>query len=192
MLPAHPGRVRCRASQASRCPPRTTTFRLARQTHASRKHTKPAREIGCSSLMPMCVPNRMSAPGHCSRENFQISTTHTHGRRRKVGFWETVLITFFGMAFHHCHGSLWRGQSQFRAPILESVLPNSSSGTAIEASGTHRRLAMEVVVDMKLGKIVKQSGFIRRGHCAGFRRSPMACWPRQSGPRRYGKISSLA
>src|SRR5258707_12670363 len=30
---------------------------------------------------------------------------------------------------------------------------------AYEASGTHRRLAMEVVDDMKLGKIVKQSGF---------------------------------
>src|SRR6202051_4085885 len=30
---------------------------------------------------------------------------------------------------------------------------------AYEAAGTHRRLAMEVVDDMKLGKIVKQAGF---------------------------------
>jgi len=28
-----------------------------------------------------------------------------------------------------------------------------------QASGTHRRLAMEVIDDMKLGKIVKQAGF---------------------------------
>ena len=31
--------------------------------------------------------------------------------------------------------------------------------TAYEASGTHRRLAMEVVDDLKLGKIVKRAGF---------------------------------
>jgi hypothetical protein len=36
--------------------------------------------------------------------------------------------------------------------------------SAYEASGTHRRLAMEVIDDMKLGKIVKQSGF--RSGCA--------------------------
>src|SRR5216684_3151017 len=31
--------------------------------------------------------------------------------------------------------------------------------SAYEAAGTHRRLAMEVVDDMKVGKIVKQAGF---------------------------------
>ncbi len=31
--------------------------------------------------------------------------------------------------------------------------------SAYEAAGTHRRLAMEVIDDMKLGKIVKQAGF---------------------------------
>src|SRR5262249_11526192 len=31
--------------------------------------------------------------------------------------------------------------------------------TAYEASGTHRRLAMEVVDDLKLGKILKRAGF---------------------------------
>jgi len=34
---------------------------------------------------------------------------------------------------------------------------NYSSGQPNEAAGTHRRLAMEVVDDMKLGKIVKQA-----------------------------------
>ena len=32
--------------------------------------------------------------------------------------------------------------------------------SAYETSGTHRRLAMEVVDDMKLGKIVKRAGFL--------------------------------
>ncbi|PYU72084.1 MAG: glycosyl transferase [Acidobacteria bacterium] len=75
-----------------------------------------------------------------------------------VGFWETVLITFFGMAFHivtdpyrvtHPNSRAYIGVGAFQ--LLKR--------TAYEASGTHCRLAMEVVDDMKLGKIVKQSGF---------------------------------
>lgn len=75
-----------------------------------------------------------------------------------VGFWEKVVVTFFGMAFHMA-----------TAP---SEVINPESGTymgvgafqllkrsAYEAAGTHRRLAMEVIDDMKLGKIVKQAGF---------------------------------
>jgi glycosyltransferase involved in cell wall biosynthesis len=75
-----------------------------------------------------------------------------------VGFWEKVVVTFFGMAFHMA-----------TAP---SEVINPKSGTYVgvgafqllkrssyEAAGTHRRLAMEVVDDMKLGKIVKQAGF---------------------------------
>ena len=75
-----------------------------------------------------------------------------------IGFWETVLITFFGMAFN-------LAADPYRVPN-----PNSRAyvgvgafqllrRAAYEGSGTHRRLAMEVVDDMKLGKIVKQSGF---------------------------------
>jgi glycosyltransferase involved in cell wall biosynthesis len=74
------------------------------------------------------------------------------------GFWETVLITFFGLAFHIA-------TDPYHVPS-----PNSPSyvgvgafqmlrRSAYEASGMHKRLAMEVVDDMKLGKIVKQSGF---------------------------------
>ncbi len=75
-----------------------------------------------------------------------------------VGFWEKVVVTFFGMAFH-------------MATAPSSVI-NPKSGaymgvgafqllkrSAYEAAGTHRRLAMEVIDDMKLGKIVKQAGF---------------------------------
>ena len=75
-----------------------------------------------------------------------------------VGFWETVLITFFGMAFNiaidpyrvaNPHSRAYMGVGAFQ--LLRRA--------AYEASGMHRRLAMEVVDDMKLGKIVKQSGF---------------------------------
>jgi glycosyltransferase involved in cell wall biosynthesis len=75
-----------------------------------------------------------------------------------VGFWETVLITFFGLAFHIANdphrasnpkSGLYVGVGAFQL-LKRSVY---------EASGTHRRLAMEVVDDMKLGKIVKQEGF---------------------------------
>jgi glycosyltransferase involved in cell wall biosynthesis len=74
------------------------------------------------------------------------------------GFWETTLITFFGLAFH------------LSTDAYSVSNPNSSAyvgigafqllrRSAYEAIGTHRRLAMEVVDDMKLGKLVKQSGF---------------------------------
>jgi glycosyltransferase involved in cell wall biosynthesis len=75
-----------------------------------------------------------------------------------VGFWETVLMTFFGLAFHIANdphrasnprSGLYVGVGAFQL-LKRSVY---------EASGTHRRLAMEVVDDMKLGKIVKQGGF---------------------------------
>jgi glycosyltransferase involved in cell wall biosynthesis len=75
-----------------------------------------------------------------------------------VGFWETVLLTFFGMAFHISSDPSRASQpnSRFYVGIGAFQLLKRS---AYEASGTHRRLAMEVVDDMKLGKIVKQSGF---------------------------------
>jgi glycosyltransferase involved in cell wall biosynthesis len=74
-----------------------------------------------------------------------------------VGFWEKVVVTFFGMAFHMA-----------TAPN-EVVNPKSGAyvgvgafqllkRSAYEKAGTHRRLAMEVVDDMKLGKIVKHAG----------------------------------
>ena len=74
------------------------------------------------------------------------------------GFWEKVLITFFGLAFHVAtdpyrvtNPDSWTYVGVGAFQLLKR--------SAYEAAGTHRRLAMEVVDDMKLGKIVKQAGF---------------------------------
>ena len=80
-----------------------------------------------------------------------------------AGFWETVLVTFFGLGFH-----LGPDPSQAANPRSSRYVGVGAfqllRRSAYEASGTHRRLAMEVVDDMKLGKIVKQAGF--RSGCA--------------------------
>jgi glycosyltransferase involved in cell wall biosynthesis len=74
------------------------------------------------------------------------------------GFWESVLLTFFGLAFQIATdpAQISNGGSRSYVGVGAFQLLKRS---AYEASGTHRRLAMEVVDDMKLGKIVKQSGF---------------------------------
>jgi glycosyltransferase involved in cell wall biosynthesis len=80
------------------------------------------------------------------------------GDVERSGFWDTVLITFFGMGF------------QLAADLHGVSNPNSSAYVGVgafqllkrgayEACGTHRRLAMEVIDDMKLGKLVKRGGF---------------------------------
>jgi glycosyltransferase involved in cell wall biosynthesis len=75
-----------------------------------------------------------------------------------VGFWEKVVVTFFGMAFHMATtpGDVINPKSGAYMGVGAFQLLKRS---AYEAAGTHRRLAMEVIDDMKLGKIVKQAGF---------------------------------
>lgn len=79
-------------------------------------------------------------------------------RLEMVGFWERVAMTYFGLGFS-IGTETWRTSN-----------PRSSRYTGIgafqlihkdvyEKVGGHRRLAMEVVDDMKLGKIVKLGGF---------------------------------
>lgn len=73
-------------------------------------------------------------------------------------FWERTALTFFALGFYigtnptavsDPNSSAYLGVGAFQL-VKRSVY---------EASGTHRRLAMEVVDDLKLGKIVKRSGF---------------------------------
>lgn len=80
------------------------------------------------------------------------------GDVERSGFWDTVLLTFFGMGF------------QLATDPYQVSNPNSRSyvgvgafqilrRAAYETMGTHKRLAMEVIDDMKLGKLVKLAGF---------------------------------
>ena len=75
-----------------------------------------------------------------------------------TGFWEHVLLTFFGLGFllyTNPHDMPNAGSRAYASVGAFQLVRRA----AYEASGTHRRLAMEVVDDMKLGKIVKQAGF---------------------------------
>jgi glycosyltransferase involved in cell wall biosynthesis len=75
-----------------------------------------------------------------------------------VGFWEKLLVTFFGFVFQIATDPYRASNphSYFYVGIGAFQMVKRS---AYEASGTHRRLAMEVLDDMKLGKIIKRSGF---------------------------------
>lgn len=74
------------------------------------------------------------------------------------GFWETVLITFFGLAFHLSSDPARVSDAKSRVYVGVGAF-QLLRRSAYEAIGTHRRLAMEVVDDMKLGKLVKKGGF---------------------------------
>ncbi len=80
-----------------------------------------------------------------------------------IGFWEKALIIFFVAVFHLANDPyrVSSPRSPFYVGIGAFQLVKRS---AYEGSGTHRRLAMEVIDDMKLGKIIKRSGF-RSGVC---------------------------
>jgi len=75
-----------------------------------------------------------------------------------VGFWERVVMTYFGLGFT-------LGTEPWQASN-----PKSSKFTGIgafqlmrrevyDAVGGHKKLAMEVIEDMKMGKLVKRAGF---------------------------------
>ncbi len=76
----------------------------------------------------------------------------------KIGFWETLLITFFGLGFQ-----LGTDPGRANDPASSRYIGIGAfqllRRQAYEKSGTHQRLAMEVLDDMKLGKTVKLAGF---------------------------------
>jgi hypothetical protein len=75
------------------------------------------------------------------------------------GFWERTVLTFFGLGFHLATNPRAVSDPRSRAYLGIGAF-QLVKRTAYEASGTHRRLAMEVLDDMKLGKILKQTGFL--------------------------------
>jgi glycosyltransferase involved in cell wall biosynthesis len=80
------------------------------------------------------------------------------GDVEREGFWETVLLTFFGVAMHLANESHQVANPNSRAYLGVGAF-QLVRRSAYEACGTHRRLAMEVVDDMKLGKIIKLGGY---------------------------------
>jgi hypothetical protein len=80
------------------------------------------------------------------------------GRTEMFTFGEKMALTFFGLAFLMSVRP-WRvSDPRSRAFAGVGMFQLIRRG-AYEALGTHRRLAMEVVDDMKLGKLVKEEGF---------------------------------
>ncbi len=81
------------------------------------------------------------------------------------GLWEKVAIGYFGVGFV-------LGQQPWRADQPDSPYYMGVGAfqlirrSTYEAVGTHRRLALEVIDDMKLGKLVKRGGF-RSGVAVG-------------------------
>jgi glycosyltransferase involved in cell wall biosynthesis len=81
------------------------------------------------------------------------------------GVWEIAAISYFMLVFMFGN-SVWN-VSNPRSPSYVGVGAfQLVRRAAYEAAGGHRRLALEVIDDMKLGKIIKLAGF-RSGVAAG-------------------------
>jgi hypothetical protein len=78
------------------------------------------------------------------------------GDVERSNFWDTILISFFAMGFQLATDPYSVGNPNSRAYVGVGAF-QLLRRQSYEACGTHRRLAMEVVDDMKLGKIVKMA-----------------------------------
>jgi glycosyltransferase involved in cell wall biosynthesis len=74
------------------------------------------------------------------------------------GFWERVAMTYFAMGFA-IGQEAWRTIDPRSSTYIGIGAFQLIRRSAYESVGGHRRLAMEVVDDMKLGKLVKRGGF---------------------------------
>lgn len=92
----------------------------------------------------------------CFRER-QLDHLTLLGDVDRSGFWDTVLITFFGMGFQLATDPYNVSNPSSRSYVGVGAF-QMLRREAYEKCGTHRRLAMEVVDDMKLGKLVKMAG----------------------------------
>jgi glycosyltransferase involved in cell wall biosynthesis len=78
------------------------------------------------------------------------------GRIEMHGFFEKIAMTFFGFLF--VLGSKpWRARDLKSTSYIGVGAFQLVSRRSYETMGTHRRLRMEVVDDMKLGKLMKQT-----------------------------------
>jgi glycosyltransferase involved in cell wall biosynthesis len=80
------------------------------------------------------------------------------GRIDMFSLGERIALTFFGLAFL-MGVRPWRVSDPKSRAFAGVGMFQLIRRSTYEGIGTHRRLAMEVVDDMKLGKLVKQNGF---------------------------------
>ncbi|MGH9794225.1 MAG: glycosyltransferase [Candidatus Acidiferrales bacterium] len=74
------------------------------------------------------------------------------------GFWEHAIMTFFMLSLT-LYTEAWRVADPRSKKFLGVGSFQLFRRAAYEAAGTHKRLRMEVVDDMKLGKLAKLAGF---------------------------------
>ena len=74
------------------------------------------------------------------------------------GFWEPTAVGYLGVCFA-LGVRPWRVSNSKSKVYMGVGAFQMIRRSTYEAIGTHRRLAMEVLDDMKLGKLVKQNGF---------------------------------
>jgi hypothetical protein len=75
-----------------------------------------------------------------------------------VGFWERVAVSYFALGFL-MFTEAWQVERPESKRYVGVGAFQMLSRACYQAIGTHRRLAMEVVDDVKLGKLVKRGGF---------------------------------
>ncbi len=73
------------------------------------------------------------------------------------GFWEKAVMTYFGVGFT-VRFQPWRVSNPRSRAFMGVGSFQLVRREAYEESGMHKKLAMEVIDDMKLGKILKQAG----------------------------------
>jgi len=73
------------------------------------------------------------------------------------GFWEKAVMTYFGLGFT-VRFQPWRVSNPRSKAFMGVGSFQLVRREAYEKSGMHKKLAMEVIDDMKLGKIIKQAG----------------------------------
>jgi len=74
------------------------------------------------------------------------------------GFWEKTAISYFGLGFVFGNEP-WLASNPRSARYVGVGAFQLVRRAAYEKSGGHRRLRMDVIEDMKLGKLMKMSGF---------------------------------
>lgn len=88
------------------------------------------------------------------------------GRAEMFRFFEKITMTFFGFGFV-IGTKPWQAHNPKSRGYLGVGAFQMVRRSAYEAMGTHERLRMEVIDDMKLGKLIKEAGFASGAARAG-------------------------